>query len=93
MRSLQAGDKMTDDELWQFDPLQFVAFDSGFNAGRSGQSPDREFDYHRIKQTVKKRIPAWSILIFLFANKISTSSQTKYKRQDWISWLDWLGIN
>ncbi len=47
------GAKMTEEEQRQFDPLQLVAFDCGFNAGRAGQNRDEEFDYDWIKQTVK----------------------------------------
>ena len=50
----QAGERMTDEELGKFDPLQLVAFDSGFDAGRYGKNPDEAFDYDWIKQTVKK---------------------------------------
>ena len=50
----EAGEQITEDEQRQFDPLQLVAFDSGFHAGKGGDSPDQEFDYAWIKRTVKK---------------------------------------
>ena len=50
----QKGLDLTPDESRRLDPLQFHAFMYGYNAGKYGDDPDNEFNYNRIKQTVKK---------------------------------------